>query len=467
MLGNITTISGPVSLYIYKYNNKMYYFFGDVHFTNINTCEENGTRCDHYDNDLKNVIIDGPNCTDLGALFHNWFTFNNDYNIKTDFYAETPFTKDITRNPHYTVTSMDEQKPYTVFPYEDSWLALVTDIMSPCFLADKALCPYAPNVHAHYTDIRFYEQNNKWIDINMFDLTNVIGYILDNDINDIALGDYILIINTLLENAKTLINIFLKPNNYDKNMQVLWDMVTQLQDEHIKDLYIKKINDSSLQLVKRDGRYMHRIAWELQKLDTTIANLITHYIRSEIVKISKSIYKEWGSNLHNINDVLIRDYFIKFFGAQLVDLGALIMDSYTLARMFGQNESSQIIVYAGEYHILNYVDFFDGYLQAEQLLIIENQNESKCLYNENLYNFLNANKFRIHMYYKPKALQLLQEHDTIQIPEYKNWYNIVIKKYNNMYNVSFYGNGDKYVKIWSTKDVENFLIQCLYYDTNK
>lgn len=122
MLGNITTISGPVSLYIYKYDNKKYYFFGDQHYNNTNICEENGIVCDHYDFKLENVIIEGPYCTDLGALFHNWFTFNNDYGIKTDFYAETPFTKDIERDKHFEVTSdgNDEKHNYTVFPYKVS-----------------------------------------------------------------------------------------------------------------------------------------------------------------------------------------------------------------------------------------------------------------------------------------------------------------------------------------------------------
>jgi hypothetical protein len=432
----------------------------------MKTCEENGIVCDHYDHDLKNTIISGPNCTDMGALLHHWFTFNNDYNIQTDFYAEVPFTKDVIKKPTYTIDTMDENKNYTVFPYKDSWLALATDIMSPCFQVDKNACPYGPNVHSHYVDIRFHEIDGIWFSVNIFDQEKVIDYMLDH-FNEQTIHDFLLIVNTLLTNAVIIMNAFLKPNNYDKNIQVLWDMVSNLKDETMKDIFVERLNNIHLLLVKRGDQYMHRIAWQLLKLNNPMANTIKKYILDQTSSISDIILDVLSTNTQDIYDDDHAIDFIKYVYSQLLDIGVLLMDTYTLARMFGQVDSTQIVVYAGEYHILNYAYFFEQYLHADRVFAIENDNDSKCLSSDLLPDYLNMNKFRIHMYYKSDAIKILNENDKIYIPKYKNWKEINIIRNKNQYTVSFVGIDGNYTKIWNKKDVINFLIQVIYYNENK
>lgn len=525
MFATITSISGPISLYVYKYNDKTYYFFGDQHYGNTNACEQNGIICDHYDNQYENVIIEGTNCTDLGALFHHWFTFNNDYGIKTDFYAETPFTKQTERDiynklniarynnaqiqldnknnnnnnggddeqlaiNYYNdeqipvknnkddeqiyVNNNNEEKNYTIFPYDDSWLSLVTDIMSPCFLKDKDNCPYAPNVHSHYVDIRYYELGNHWLNTNIFDVTNIVDYInnnLENDNLDMMLDDFELIGDTLLSNAKTIINIYLKPNNYNKNKQILWDIVSQIQDDNIKDLYVGVLNDMDYMIVKRNGVYMNRVAWELQKLsdmDAFIANSVRHYILSTTEDESTRTYDNWKDKLqylhnHSLDHLLMHE-FISFFFNKLIDIGSLVMDTYTLARMFTQNDSKEIIVYAGDYHILNYCDFFDNFLNAKLVFFVENNEFSRCLADNKLVDVLNANKFRVHSYYKEEANKVLK-HDIINVGNYDGLMDVQIIKSEedeDKYEVSFYRNDEPYTKSWTRQETQNFIIQYLY-----
>lgn len=488
MFNNVTSISGPVSLYIYYNNNKKYYFFGDIHFGNKNTCEEQGILCDHYDEALKNVIITGTNCTDMGALLHHWFTFNNDYGIITDFYAETPFTKEKERVQVQEIIEdyIIEEKPYTVFPYEnESWLTLIADIMSPCFLREKKGCPYFPNVRSHYSDLRYYEIDNEWLDVNIYNTSDLFDYLvsLNDNYSDVVLGDYERIATFLFEHANQIINIFMDTDNYDENVNILWKLVGGLQDEYIKELYTNKINNLDYLLVTRENdrgekQHMHRIAYNLYKLhvkNPVMADAIEEYIRGKVRHDADMYLKDWIENQKYLfgNDIVNQNKFISFYNESLIIIGSYIMDIYTLARMFEQDDSKQIIVYAGDAHVLTYAEFFEDYLKAIPQMFIENTDRSKCLQKEDLNSYLNVNKFRIHSYYKPHAINIIERNEVINVGDYKEWYNVVItrnqhKAFRDLFTVTFKdAGGKKYEKSWNQKDVINFLIQYMYYNKFK
>jgi len=60
--------------------------------------------------------------------------------------------------------------------------------------------------------------------------------------------------------------------------------------------------------------------------------------------------------LHNILNIL--------WSSNSENIFSLIMDSYLLARMM-KDEYNNIIVYAGEAHIQNYILFFTKYMKAK------------------------------------------------------------------------------------------------------
>lgn len=52
----ITSISGPVSLYIYNFQNKKYFLFGDIHFSRAGSCHSKGMKCDAFNYTFDKVI---------------------------------------------------------------------------------------------------------------------------------------------------------------------------------------------------------------------------------------------------------------------------------------------------------------------------------------------------------------------------------------------------------------------------
>src|SRR6185437_13608567 len=96
----ITYVTDVKSLYIYEWHGKRYFFFGDMHGYRLNGgCQEqHHIECDDYQDNFKTIQYHGTECTSIGALLHNWFVYNNDHNIDTDFYLEEFFTKVNDRN---------------------------------------------------------------------------------------------------------------------------------------------------------------------------------------------------------------------------------------------------------------------------------------------------------------------------------------------------------------------------------
>ena len=142
-------ISGPASLTIYHIDEKSYFLFGDIHGGNSKQCDAFGHECDYYDVVSNTYHYKSDQCTDLVTLFHYWFTFNNDHGIVTNFYSENPYTKDIKR----------ELKPgFVDIVKHDSQLAIMQLSYFNCYTTNKKDCPYYPNVHFHYADVRSFHK---------------------------------------------------------------------------------------------------------------------------------------------------------------------------------------------------------------------------------------------------------------------------------------------------------------------
>ena len=179
----IKTISGIISCYIFQSYDKKYILFGDRHFNRNGNCKEQGHLCDHFDGTFENTYSYGSDCTTIGALLHNWLTYNNDHNIKTDFYVESIYTKNDRQHDQEYLNIIKNRKinkyhikPGTKksnnSPFKDkSWLQLIPIIMYPCFIREKTGCPYYPNVHSHYIDVRLMDTIDGVINVNPFSLS--------------------------------------------------------------------------------------------------------------------------------------------------------------------------------------------------------------------------------------------------------------------------------------------------------
>src|SRR5258708_4428709 len=237
MYNDITVISGIVSCYIFNYNNKKYYLFGDQHFGREGNCQEKGFKCDYFNYTFTNTHTYGSDCTSIGVMLHNWFTYNNDHDIKTDFYIETLYTKeneriinkeytDIIKNRRLNKLTYNKNIKEDVFKNK-SWLQLLPIIMEPCFIKNKINCPYYPNVHVHYIDIRHIE-NNKIQLVNPFSLKYLYHHIKNN--NTLSVGEFYKLKDAIL----ILIDYIL--NNYEFILHTLLDV-------HGYENYIKNSNN--------------------------------------------------------------------------------------------------------------------------------------------------------------------------------------------------------------------------------
>jgi CheY-like chemotaxis protein len=416
---DITTINGIVSCFIYTYNNKMYYFFGDKHFSRSGGCKQQGYKCDHFDYTFTDTFTYGTNCTDIGPLLHNWFNYNNYYNIKTDFYIEESYTKN-DRTVNQTYYDIIENRKKNIYdepisPFEKkSWMEITSLIMHPCLIKNKKNCIYSPNVHLHYIDVRYLEQNNDNIDISPYSLDILKTYINDNTPK--TLQDFIYIRDNVYIFIEFLIN------NYDYIFDAMFSIYgyNNIQyHEHV--LFREVFNHIKLFTVTKiiNGQMVtcYKVAWELYKLSLNnkiLSNNIILYIynigkniinilKQKFIFVKNQTLKKFDK-IPSIDILLssklnmgIRDLknIVNQYDILLLDIQSLSMDAYTLARIFTQHESTEIIVYAGNYHIDIHINFFNQYLNLIPLInnpyIIKG---NRCIHNNDLPLYLSGNKYR-------------------------------------------------------------------------
>lgn len=377
---DITTISGIISCYIFEMNDKKYYLFGDRHFTRSGNCNEYGYLCDHFDKSFSKTHTYGSSCTTIGALLHNWFTYNNDHHIKTNFYLEAIYTKNTL--PYFTnfTDIIENRKNNTIVieepaPFKDrSWMELMSIIRQPCFMQEKTGCPYYPNVHSHYIDIRLVNTSEGLINVSPF------SFALLNEVSNVL--EYI---KMFILNYKIILDDFLSPYGFEHFVNNI-NLPDEIREEFINNIaqftVIKDINSKKVQ--------MYKAAWELYRLeqkDPELTEKLTTFMYLKASAIINYIITQFTKDIKN--NVINRNYYIKKYSALFMDMEIIIMDSYTLARVFLQ-EGSEIIIYAGNYHIEVYVEFFQ-YLHYPLLLSSVGNN---CLTMPDLPLYLNANKYR-------------------------------------------------------------------------
>lgn len=472
MFKKINSISGPASLYIFFVNNKKYIFFGDLHFSNEKSCESEGKICDHYDSTFTDVVLYESDCTDFGALIHNWFTYNNEHNIKTDFYIETAFTKADERYGALEFKQLVQTKT-DYFPYEnESWLSLIADIMRPCFVRDKKNCNYFPNVHAHYADIRYTDTSEGTIFHDLFNLNHISNYIRNSSGNFEQLkSDYWNYLTILVENYDTIFGLMMDFDHYQTNMPILLALSEQFENQDMKEIYLMILNDMDEMTVIRDGNKMYRSAAEIIRLynkNPDIAVKIYQYTKTQATTYITFLVDSLLEALNKTYDKKTFREIMYFYEHTFISIASLHMDMYTLARMFIQDESTEIITYTGDFHTKNYVNFFQTYFNNPSLIVDDN---IRCLSSTRIPIYLDALKYKTYMHYRQEAIRILDalsESDTIQIPRLGVWTNITISRnvhplFNTLYNINYTLNGTRKEVSWTKLATLQYLIRYIKY----
>ena len=400
---NITNISGPISLYIHHYDNKKYFFFGDAHFSITNNCTDLGFNCDYLNRDA--------NCIMIVDLLHIWFLYNSKYDIKTDFYLEIPFTK------------IDKRE---IFPDID-YLRKIRNFFSTCFFTNKNKCPY-PNIHGHYMDNRRYGTIQKYtFPFRMVLVETVLKIFYEGkyegkyDLHMIYY-DVVLWIRFLLSNILVLMRYLLSPYGLEDYYNLLNSVLDKnFKTDFVKTLltYLSPTNDYTnidFFTVNRtiDGKNikMFKTAWELYKLKLT-----NKFIYEKLQSYINDRLNNLVSNIETYYDYT--NYYIKYFNRKITPddqtfttmidnfdlffetLEGNMPDFYYLSRLFTQTESEEIVTYTGDFHTINYNQFFKKYLNNIPLLEINSDyinmqigDIKRCPSVDNLNDFIPVNLYK-------------------------------------------------------------------------
>ncbi len=420
-------VSGANSLYVYRYNNKLYFFFGDEHFSMENGCEQQyNIKCDVFDYGYENSVLYDTNCWTIGSLLDEWFTYNNYYGVKTDFYIETTFVKGTARimsDVPATIIGRKQKEDYKFRPPEltGDWMNSITHYFGSCLIKEKKYCKYGPNVRFHYTDIRAYEIKPNYGPMQR-EITNFYLPIYSGP-NSLSLSILKQIHNTnpnrsayfedVINNIQSifiLYNVLLDYTLITKlcfSTDNISDILNTIQLPKLSQSISKIYTETKLNIIKhsvmRNGILMTKTAAEFNRLSLSnqyIANKLVLYIHEllereliEARKLNAELYEKFVIVLNRTDDIL--DDIINInedLRGVTVAISSIIMEVYTLSRMFIQQDSQQIITYAGYYHIIYQTGFFK-YLGADVVIEHPVSSNSRCI-SSNLGHLLNINDFR-------------------------------------------------------------------------
>ena len=92
-------------------------------------------------------------------------------------------------------------------------------------------------------------------------------------------------------------------------------------------------------------------------------------------------------------------YYLNQYKKLFVSLSGLLMDIYTLARMF-YYDNDESIIYAGSNHIKRYNDFFQFFLTNDPILSIDiqyiNNNVNRCIEHQDLPQYVPLSFYKQH-----------------------------------------------------------------------
>ena len=418
----VTQLNGPISLYITKYNETVFYLFGDVHKSRSKGCK---SVCDELINS-QNLSSKGRDCMNIDAAIHTWLLYNNARGIKTNFFFETPR---IARKSLIKIQTVDDK---------EGWLDYIDEMAAPCF-ENKETCPYGKNVHLHYVDSRKAVVYGEIQFVDLFSWISLMSRNFVETLSTIELGNYIQLLALLFKKTQVG-NETIYPNInllFDANFKAGdFEGFQKLQKE-ILDSQLGEIGNAAVNILantinhartknKREWTekglvkqvYMHKSAWQLLKLYRK-----NNILGKALYAFANKLVQDFKQNLKGIvNTLIIAKNLSKFdsdlewapmvtdkLGNVAANIGTIIMDVYTIARML-LVDSQENIVFAGDFHIESYKMFFEQYLQIQPTFqhlayIPERGNDgrytqlffTRCIQDPDLAKYLDLDKMRRYM----------------------------------------------------------------------
>ena len=438
------TLSGPVSAYSTELNGKKYYFFGDQHRSTKNNCPQ---PCNDFDLSTLTQKQD-TNCYDVTVLLDRIFKRAEQSNQPVDFYLEIPFLpKNL---PYPSREFIQQEIINTGYIYKLFYMFWPCFIKQNCdykttrFHYIDVRLQYETATLGEVTNeeniISMISGQNDWKTVPAtFDMyllltrisesMNILARMLLNSENQRE--EYIettnlLIRDLFLSGGQTLagfvepknvrlFRLYLESDNFIEDVNNLFgNVLSQIPEQSRVDIK-QALYQPSLLIYNRDAKpVMHRVRaqlWELEKEGQgSLAKSIYDFALNEYVtNLSNvnSLLETWKSLLriynmitgqstetfrtmqdmmNYVNNFITQYRYIMEKSYMIITSNALIMDTYTLARMFrkfGVINSSRAIVYAGNAHIETYVKFFENILGARFI---------KYEPNKRIYDLVNADQ---------------------------------------------------------------------------
>jgi len=440
-------LSGPVSFSSFMFQGRTFNFLGDAHYSTDGTCDE------LYPSVCTTKNTADGSCYDLLDLLKNKFTQAKKDGKYIDFYLELPFRSRV-GGDDMTELATKLQAIKLGLIRHGGYLTDINTIFSTCFIPDKLGCSYAPNVRFHYADIRqLKSKSTNMISLATYMCTarikQLFNYLIPLvearkmvrfvDIPD-DINAYIELTNALMEalynRGQTLSgtkvditrDIFMSHFDSDDFPGEIEKILDKLIKPHMKYLRpgddIVEITDILKGFYStRGGKKVHKVRAQLLALEADglggLANSIQHFIVDKYNSVDQTkIYAQWSkfySIFQNLKKLQVSDKhllealdFLKTrveymeTMSTLIETDALLMDAYTLPRMFrkytgpkatASQHSNQVIVYAGDAHISVYEEFFHKVLNATNQFKQRNIDDrargkiKRCIKGKNLQNY--------------------------------------------------------------------------------
>lgn len=416
----VTKISGPSLVYGFVFNKKRYFIVGDKH-TPIADKGCPIKNCDRITRTVDGVSIIGKDCTTIAALLHIWFLYNNDRKITTDFYIEVPYTKaenradikDVMAEIERRRTSSAVPSTFSKDPVAAaSWIEVTSYLMNKCLTPSKTKeCPYHDYVRSHYVDIR-----------SISSASTARGYIVPDllsigDVNT-AVTKYLTTFVSLegLEDLSTSLLVYYSYLVYDlddivsfvignttyEEFQQKWSKISVIP--LLQRIHNDRLKEIAHVLTEYNGKQIHRIAKGYKKLERKdpkmasmildyIMALVSHYQTNAIAAYTEIASRDVneGHDLYASLVINCKDVVASMLET-LTPISSVLMDMYVLTRVFYNDTSDDVIIYAGYRHSEHYVSFFTNilYVRAQ----IGSRSADKCINIGDLESFVNLSEQR-------------------------------------------------------------------------
>jgi hypothetical protein len=405
-------VSGPISFVSFDDNGRKFYFFGDEHFDKKGNCET-----DYKDVKMSCLQVDNHNskkkvCYDFVYFLEKLFQMNEKSKDYIDFYLETPFQK----------RYMRESKPGDV-----DYITSIEKVFKKCFRRYKSKCKFK-KTRFHYIDFRI--KNVKTVSSINYIPVNFIQTIKKQITNKDKIKRrkvanrirfYNIIVKRLFQkkiNQKLLYAYF--KDNFRETMDDIYKQITKGLNQKRYKRYLRFVknvfNEASKYYKIRDKKKVHIIQSQLDALrkegvkfkNHEMADLIEQFVKQNYknrvdLELFQSYWKDYIGQLQkyiknkNLDDETeeYNEMINRFLLGSIIEMDAHIFDAYLLGRLFRTFQyttrkehipSQTVVIYAGNYHIQNYVNFFVDVLGMKPEIMTGpiNKELKRCVYSPKL-----------------------------------------------------------------------------------